>query len=233
MVEAELAITAYLARCGAPAAGPYDAGAHEADGFTVTLWDYLDHDPDRSLDGAAAGRGLREMHDLLAAPDAPTFAGLPDFARLDQASAIVAELVLDDRDRADLEELVDRARSAHESLRRLPVQPLHGDAWLGNVLRTPMGPVWSDFELTCRGPREVDVAANLSVARHRGKRPGDDELLEGYGDIDLAVVARVMPVALVPFVAWTFRLSGARAEYLTPARERLTLALEDLRAQQG
>ena len=172
------------------------------------------------------------IHELLASPEAPTFAGVPDFARLDAVSAIVAALDLDDDQRGELEELVERATAGRDDLRDLPMQPLHGDAWLGNVLRTPEGPVWSDFELTCRGPREADIAANLSVSRHRGKRPGDDELLEGYGDIDRALVDRVLPIALVPFVAWTFRLAVARPEYLTPARERLALALNDLRANQ-
>jgi Ser/Thr protein kinase RdoA (MazF antagonist) len=233
VVEAELAITSYVAASGAPAAGPYaDGGPHEADGFTVTLWDYLDHDPDRPLDGEAAGGGLRMIHELLASPDAPTPTGLPDFARQEEATAIIAALDLDARDRADLEELVARARRARDLLGDLPVQPLHGDAWLGNVLRTPEGPVWSDFELTCRGPVEVDLAANLSVSRHRGKRAGDDELLEGYGEVDRDLVARVLPVALVPFIAWTYRLSATRPEFLTPARERLAMALADLRANQ-
>jgi aminoglycoside phosphotransferase (APT) family kinase protein len=37
-------------------------------------------------------------------------------------------------------------------------QPLHGDAHPGNLLMTPRGPVWNDFEDTWRGPVEWDLA---------------------------------------------------------------------------
>ena len=49
----------------------------------------------------------------------------------------------------------------------VPLQPVHGDAWLGNVLRTPGGPVWTDFELLCLGPRELDLACNETATRWR------------------------------------------------------------------
>lgn len=232
-VSGELTMTAYLASHGAPVAAPYDdPGPHETDGWTVTLWAYVDHDPARSPDARAAGRGLAAIHDLLSSPQAPALPDLPDFMRLAEATRIIAGLDVSEADRAGLGELLDRATVARDALRHLPVQPLHGDAWLGNVLRTSHGPVWTDFELVCRGPREADLAANLAVARHRGRRPGDDELLEGYGEVDHGLVATVLPVALVPFTAWSFRLATDQAEHLPAARARLALALEDLRRQQ-
>ena len=216
-VAHELVVTSYLAERGAAVTAPYDdPGPHHEGDQVVTLWRLVDHDPDRILDARAAGRALREIHDLLAEPAAPDLGDLPHFARLEEATAIVAALDPAASDRAGLEEMLALAADRLAEL-DLPLQPLHGDAWLGNVLHTPDGPVWTDFELVCRGPREVDLAGNQAVARLRGSSPADDELLEGYGDVDRDLVAAVLPVALVPFVAWTFRLAGEQPEYLPAA----------------
>jgi thiamine kinase-like enzyme len=58
----------------------------------------------------------------------------------------------------------------------LPPIPLHGDATLSNLLRTPAGLLWTDFEDTCAGPVEWDLACLAASA-------GDDapEALEAYG----------------------------------------------------
>jgi len=40
----------------------------------------------------------------------------------------------------------------------MPAQPLHGDAHAGNVLVTPSGPMWNDFEDAWCGPVEWDYA---------------------------------------------------------------------------
>jgi Ser/Thr protein kinase RdoA (MazF antagonist) len=231
-VRNELAMTAYLAARGAPVVAPYaggDAGPHVARGHSVTLWGFVDHDPERLLDGREAGRGLRAIHELLSDDDAPDLTGLPHVVRLAETADLVAGLDLTRGDRADVEELLARAATVLDGMGHLPVQPLHGDAWLGNVLRTSEGPVWTDFERVCHGPREADLAAQQAVSRHRGRAPVDEELLEGYGEVDRDLVAAWVPLAVVPVIGWTFRLAGRRPEYLDAARSRLALALEDLR----
>ena len=40
-----------------------------------------------------------------------------------------------------------------------PRRPLHGDAHTGNLLLTPDGPRWTDFEDVCVGPVEWDLAS--------------------------------------------------------------------------
>lgn len=232
VVDYELAATSYLAACGAPVAPPYDEAAHVVGDHTVTVWHRLDHDPQRPLDGVAAGRALRLVHDLLESPGAPDATGLPHFVRLDTARQVVEGLEVSDSDRAGLDEMLALA-AAEVSRLSLPLQPLHGDAWLGNVLRTPSGPVWSDFELMCRGPREADLAANEAVSRDRGRTPADGDFLEGYGEVDLDAVAAITPLALVPFVAWTFRLAGDEPDFLPRARSRLATALAGLRGATG
>jgi Ser/Thr protein kinase RdoA (MazF antagonist) len=229
VVEREIGLTAYLAEGGAAVAPPYaDPGPHQVGDHVVALWDFVDHDRTRPLDGRRAGRALRQIHDLLAEPGAAAFDDLPHFARVEEASAVVAALDVTAEDRARLDEMLALA-AAEVARLGLPLQPLHGDAWLGNVLRTPDGPLWSDFEFVCRGPREVDVATHLAVVAERGPRPEDDGFLEGYGDHDPDLVEAVFAPALVPFVAWTFRLAEERPEHLPTARRRLEKALEGLR----
>lgn len=38
-------------------------------------------------------------------------------------------------------------------------RPLHGEPHLGNVLSTAAGPRWIDFEASCTGPLEWDLAS--------------------------------------------------------------------------
>ena len=117
VVRRELAVTSYLAHAGAPVAAPWtEAGPHERAGLVVTLWWRVDHDPDRPLDGAAAGRALREVHDHLADHDG---AGLPHFARLDEVRAVAATLDLAPAEAADLA----RGRRPRRGRRRGPRRP--------------------------------------------------------------------------------------------------------------
>ena len=45
------------------------------------------------------------------------------------------------------------------------MQPVHGDAHLGNVINTAAGPLWNDWEDTFAGPREWDLACLEASAR--------------------------------------------------------------------
>jgi thiamine kinase-like enzyme len=62
-------------------------------------------------------------------------------------------------------------------------QALHGDASMGNLLRTDSGLVWNDLEDVCAGPVAWDIAGLVTSARARG-RSGEfiDELLAAYGE---------------------------------------------------
>jgi aminoglycoside phosphotransferase (APT) family kinase protein len=227
VVERELAVTAHLAACGAAVAPPYDVpGPFVVGDWRVTLWRRLDHDPDVELDGHAAGRALREVHELLADQSVD---GLPHFARLDEVRRVLATLDAGPDVAADLVELVERAEDATSRL-DVPLQPVHGDAWLGNVLWTPAGPVWTDFELLCLGPRELDLACNETASRHRGRTPADDAFPVGYGPYDRDLLVRIQPLELVPLTAWTFELARNQPEHADLARIRLAWALAGLRA---
>lgn len=56
-----------------------------------------------------------------------------------------------------------------EALGEGPGRPLHGDAHPGNLLATDDGWRWSDFEDTCAGPVEWDLACLLRTARLDGR----------------------------------------------------------------
>ena len=150
-------------------------------------------------------------------------------SRLDEVRRILATLDPSPEDSRDLAEMLDRAVVAAHRIDS-PVQAVHGDAWLGNVLRTPGGPLWNDFELTCVGPRELDLTCNETSARDRGRSPEDDAFLVGYGDHDAGLRERLAALELTLLTAWTYRLAATQPAFLKLARRRLTWALEGLRA---
>lgn len=63
-----------------------------------------------------------------------------------------------------------------------------------NVLHSPYGPVWNDFEDTFRGPVHWDVASAVgSLRMHGADARGVREMLHAYGAIDER--------ELIPFLA--------------------------------
>jgi aminoglycoside phosphotransferase (APT) family kinase protein len=124
----------------------------------VTLWQRLDNDPESEPSPRALADSLRELHHTLMG-----FEGeLPSFeASLDLARAALWDDVqmraLPVSDRSMLRLAYDRLR-AEVRTRRMAVGPLHGEAHDGNVLVTPQGLRWIDFEGACIGPLEWDLA---------------------------------------------------------------------------
>jgi Ser/Thr protein kinase RdoA (MazF antagonist) len=218
-VEKELELAALLRDTGLPVAGPVRelCGPHERDGFFVTFWEYVDHDTEAPLDAAAAGRGLRRIHEALADADP---AGLEHFARLDEIAPLVEDLPFAGGELEAFRRGVDAAWKVVDRL-DVPLQPIHGDAHHGNVLRTSAGPLWGDFENACLGPRELDLACNELRARAQGRAPADDDFLAGYGDYDAVLVSRLLPVHALFLAAWTFALAERRPEVRPSAEQRL------------
>jgi hypothetical protein len=171
----EVAVGAYLAARTDRVVAPTDLlppGPHERDGEWMTLWTFVAHDEQAPLPAPAElGRSLRELHEALA--------GYPgDLEPLDGVRGWLARLLDELRPSPE----VDRLRGRLEALApvvfdsALPAQPLHGDASLSNLLRTPGGPVWNDLEDVCTGPVAWDLAGLMAGSAD------PDELLAGYGD---------------------------------------------------
>nr|HEV2590303.1 hypothetical protein [Gaiellaceae bacterium] len=77
-------------------------------------------------------------------------------------------------------------------------QALHGDSHLMNCMRTPSGELWHDFETSCRGPREYDLAALVHHERIHGGDGRSAHALDAYGDHDEDLLEAALPV----YAAW-------------------------------
>ena len=178
-------------------------GPHRRDGHTLVFWHYLVQTGE--VDPAAAGRGLRTIHDSLADYDGE----LPRAGRAEEVRAMLAPFHRP-TSRTSL-----RARLARASGR----QALHGDAHLFNCIQTSTGPIWHDLETACRGPREYDLAALVLRDRsriragssdgHRRLRAYDEDILEGAA----------LPV-YASWVAASFMVAVARRPDAAAALER-------------
>ena len=135
---------------------PDVAGPHRIGDAVLTLWRYRQPQPPPS-DLAELGGVVRGFHSALAelAADLPTLAD-----KIDDASAL-----LRDRDRTPGLTNQDRRAAAraepriHELLDPLaPDTALHGEPHDGNVIWTGDGPLLIDFEASCTGPLEWDLA---------------------------------------------------------------------------
>ncbi len=209
-VALELDVAAHAARAGAAVVPPSDLlepGPHRHGAHVVAFWRYVE--PGGELDPAAAGRGLREIHEALA-----DYGGeLPELHRNDTESLL--DSLEPSADVELLRELGERRPGG------VP-QALHGDAHLGNCLP---GPLWHDFETACRGPREFDLAALALSARER-EDPSSLAALEAYGDHDAELVEECVPV----YAAWiyaSFLVALPRRPELRPILDERLRLLRD------
>jgi hypothetical protein len=184
-VVRELSVAVFCAEAGCavvPPASEVEAVPYRRDGHIVTFWRYIE--PYDDPDPGAAVRELRRLHDAL-----ENYGGvLPPFGHPRET-----EDMLDTLPPSDDVELL-RAIAA----RRPDVdgQALHGDAHLYNVLGSPSGPLWHDFETACHGPREYDLAAFWEDATLAAYGPYDRELLEAVRPLYVAWVTASMMMAL-------------------------------------
>jgi aminoglycoside phosphotransferase (APT) family kinase protein len=148
------------------------------DGLKVTLWHEVPAS-DRQFTGADLGVILQQWHGL-----APPVTRLPPWApmgeirsRLDEPDGV------DIRDLAFMRAECDRLEEALATLvYELPPGPIHGDAFMGNLIAGVDGPVICDFDSSCDGPREWDLVP-VAVGKLRFDYPRDDygALVGQYG----------------------------------------------------
>jgi len=185
-VVRELDVARHLARAGAPTVRPsdlIDPGPHWHGPHVLVFWRYIVREGE--LDPAAAGRGLRAIHEALA--------GYPGELPASGRAAEVREMLAPFEPSSDIELLCTLAA------RRLPSgQALHGDAHLFNCLQTATGPVWHDLETACCGPREYDLAALVLRDRSREPDPAARAALAAYGSYDEDLLAYALPT----YAAW-------------------------------
>jgi hypothetical protein len=184
-VVRELSVAAFCAEAGCavvPPASEVEAVPYRRDGHIVTFWRYIE--PHDDLDPGAAVRELRLIHDAL-----ENYGGqLPPFGHPGETEDMLDVLPPGD----DVELLREIAGRRPD----VDGQALHGDAHLYNVLGSPGGPLWHDFETACHGPREYDLAAFWEDDALDAYGPYDRELLEAVRPLYLAWVTASMMVAL-------------------------------------
>jgi Ser/Thr protein kinase RdoA (MazF antagonist) len=198
----ELAVASSLAAAGAPVVAPsaeLAPGPHHHEGRVLSFWTYVEH---RGAPGAAAaGAALRDVHAALRG-----FHGsLPALGLVTEAEALLAmvaaEEAIDPGTAHALHDRIEELRAVIGTLRG-PVQPLHGDAHLRNVLNGPDGPLWNDWEDTCIGPVHWDAACLLATHRVTGREPEAEVALSAAGleldpaELGLWVDARVLQGAI-------------------------------------
>jgi hypothetical protein len=185
----EVAVGAFLGERGL-AVAPTDLlapGPHQHDGLWMTFWEFVEHDTSRPLPGAdELGGSLRELHTALAgfAGELGPLSDVRDW--LDRlAGALRPSPMLSAPDRDALRSRLHALTPAvFES--PLPVQAIHGDASMSNLLPTDKGLIWNDLEDACVGPVHWDVAGLVADARARGKSEAFvADFLRAYGGPDL------------------------------------------------
>ena len=149
----ELNVTRHLARRGAPVLAPLPGEPEVEDDFVMSFWPLVGYEPADESHRDLAAETLREVHHAFA-----DYAGeLPLFSEKIASchALLMAEpLALAAEDRRFL-------LSVHEEIREIAAEPapIHGDAGLHNLMLTDAGPLWTDFEAACLGPRSWDFAA--------------------------------------------------------------------------
>ena len=189
----DLSVSAFLASRGVPVVTPSDElppGPHARDGFVFAFSTYVPHDPSVELTRPEVLKLLPDLHAELRLYEG----SLPARGPLDDVDNILAHL-----ERVGVPELEPFRSRRNELLESWDahyndVQPLHGDSHHGNLLMTPSGPVWNDFEDTWRGPIAWDLAC---LAGARGKEAAQ-RAVETYGggaassDVEFHLEVRIL-----------------------------------------
>lgn len=157
----ELEMMRHLAERGAPVVPPLaEAGPYVEDGSVMSLWPFLALEPadgENERHQILAAESLKQVHGAFA--DYPGH--LPGFERKIEACYLLLLTeppALPVKDCLFLLSVHDEIAAAlgDPVLERVPI---HGDAGFHNLFLTEAGPLWSDFEAACLGPRAWDFAA--------------------------------------------------------------------------
>ena len=158
------------------------------------------------------GRAIARVHAVGSIDDAPhrirmapdTFGGegLEVLREYDLVPPSVRDLYLDSARR-----LIDRITPLFEGV---PVQRIHGDCHLGNLLRTPAGLVFLDFDDMVVGPVVQDLWLMIG-GRDSWAQARQEQILAGYesmADFDRSTLTLIEPLRamrLIHFAAWLAR----------------------------
>ena len=175
----EVEVARWLHAAGVPVDQPWpDAPVHEENGLVTTLWRARDGDWASTRDLAMV---LNFLHGVPSetAPPLPAWDPFPEMrSRLMRSDALA---------RAERLKLVALVDACERRLRKvdfvLRTGVIHGDASVGNMIRTEAGElVLFDLEGVCTGPAEWDLVIT-SVYRELGWHTDDEyrDFVQAYG----------------------------------------------------
>jgi hypothetical protein len=205
-LEREVAVLEFLAPSGlAVAPSPLiEPGPWQHDGLWMTFVEWIpDVQPgNQAVDAARLGGALRTLHDELQRFDGELGdlqALREDIERLHgllrPSDVVDADTISSLRARLDATDAVFGCT--------WPVQALHGDVSLSNLLRTSARLVWNDFEDTFRGPVHWDVASYVMSLRLGGATSSFiRQVLDHYGWGDEDELSPFMAVNQVYWEIW-------------------------------
>lgn len=172
-------VARWLESIGFPAVRvhPQAPEAVVAGGQVATFWKYLPQPDAGHPAPVRLAPLLRRLH-----AQAPPFP-LPAWDPVSEARSTLhlADDVLRDDDRVFLLNWCDRLEAQLPSnVYGLPYGLVHGDAWVGNLLRRAHDVVMCDFDQVCWGPQEWDLVPTAVNALRFG-RPSAEEFMAAYG----------------------------------------------------
>lgn len=186
-----------------PPASLLTPGPHVEDGLEVTFWEYCPHDSSEPAP-EVLGQYLRILHDTLSDYPEP----LRAWDRFDGVGRVLetpsALHALPPDDRAFLRRRYGELLSAITSF-RLVLRPLHGEPHGANLLLSPDGPRWIDFESACLGPQEWDLTVLA-----------DEVIAQYFTDVDWPLLALLRHMRSLCVAVWCW-LDPDRAPVLREA----------------
>jgi hypothetical protein len=176
----EVAIANHLAPTGltVPPSSMIAPGPYCSDGLWMTFAAWVEQSGRTEADDAEGlGLALRLLHEALSDFDGPLGTMLDLQADIERLRGQLPP-------GPEVDSLGERLAALTDSVfdTALPTRPLHGDASLTNLLRTPSGLLWNDFEDVLRGPVHWDVAGYVMAMEARGAdKPFVRRALDAYG----------------------------------------------------
>lgn len=195
--KSELAVTGWLADRGLPVVPPSPLIPREPvrrDGFSMTFWQLVEQLPDAEPDWSSRLRQTAGLHAALRDYDGPLSFWAPFGTYIPEGLAELqglpelmsgADLERAQREWAVLAPVLTSRAAFESAFPGVDLQPIHGDAPYYNMIATPDGELWSDFELVTIGAVESDlamidakgIASYDAAATELGLRPIDERVL--------------------------------------------------------
>jgi hypothetical protein len=163
----EMSVARELSALGAPVVPPsleLPAIVHSRDGFEITFWLYCPQSSNVDLPGAQIAAALKRLHAAYATISRELRADLPSYmSELESVSELLRDIVrlsaLPEADRHLLRHAFDRLLARMQLLSPAETHiVIHGSPHPYNILTVDGELRFIDFETTCIGPLEWDLA---------------------------------------------------------------------------